>query len=157
MAGLHALGLLQDTRYITAISGGSWAIGAYMYQQLTVNDTIFLGPVTPPEQITMEGLNSVDPKGGRTKFAEKSLNKEIAWAFFFGKSKTWSYANAWIEGLTNVLLEPLGIDGEKIPVFDAEAANDYVQRYPDLYKNEDFIYPRKTPFRLLHYTTIITI
>ena len=42
LRGLQHLGILQETKYITSVSGSSWLTSIFSYQDITSND-IFLG------------------------------------------------------------------------------------------------------------------
>ena len=70
LAALHELGLLRDVRYITGISGGSWATAAYSFAQLGRNGTAsddgeLLGSITAPEDICNASLSRVNPRSLR--------------------------------------------------------------------------------------------
>ena len=72
LAALHELGLLRNVRYITGISGGSWATHAFSYYQSSFpgaaqNDSEFLClPLTPPASLTTEGLAKMHPTCSRS-------------------------------------------------------------------------------------------
>ncbi len=51
LAALHQLGLMPKVRYISGISGGSWATLMYSYAQNSSSDDVLLGPIVPPELI----------------------------------------------------------------------------------------------------------
>jgi len=70
LAALHELGLLREVRYISGISGGSWATAAYSFAQLGQNGTArdddeLLGNITAPEDICNVSLNRVNPRSLR--------------------------------------------------------------------------------------------
>ena len=70
LAALHELGLLREVRYITGISGGSWATAAYSFAQLGQNGTAsdddeLLGSITAPEDICNVSLSRVNPRSLR--------------------------------------------------------------------------------------------
>jgi hypothetical protein len=58
LRGLHHLGILQETKYITSVSGSSWLTSIFSYQNITSND-IFLGKYIEPENITLEKLSNI--------------------------------------------------------------------------------------------------
>jgi hypothetical protein len=55
LRGLHHLGILQKTKYITSISGSSWLTSIFCFQNICSND-IFLGNYIEPENLTKEIL-----------------------------------------------------------------------------------------------------
>lgn len=78
LAALTELGLMENVRYIGGISGGNWAMWNYVYSRgLADNDTQLLGPIIPPEAMTWENLNEMDPKCLR-KFTDANVVSLIA-------------------------------------------------------------------------------
>jgi hypothetical protein len=60
LRGLHALGLIPRIRYLSSVSGGARAAIAFTYYRSGARDDAeFLGPVTPPEQISFAGLREL--------------------------------------------------------------------------------------------------
>jgi hypothetical protein len=55
LRALYALGALDRARYISGVSGGSWASGIYTFQRVT-DEATFLGPLLPPEALTLTAL-----------------------------------------------------------------------------------------------------
>lgn len=55
LRALHALGALDRARYISGVSGGSWASGIYTFQRVT-DEATFLGPLAAPETLTLSSL-----------------------------------------------------------------------------------------------------
>ena len=58
LRGLQHLGILQETKYITSVSGSSWLTSIFSYQDITSND-IFLGKYIEPENITLDKLSNI--------------------------------------------------------------------------------------------------
>jgi hypothetical protein len=58
LRGLQHLGILQETKYITSVSGSAWLTSVYSYQNITSND-IFLGYYIEPENLTLEKLSNI--------------------------------------------------------------------------------------------------
>ena len=65
LAAFKQLGL-TDIRYISGVSGGSWATVVYSYKQTDVDDEEFLGTILYPNEITMEKLEEMPPKCARS-------------------------------------------------------------------------------------------
>lgn len=62
MRALLSLGFLQQADYISSVSGGSWASAAFAYyREGASSDEQFLGPITDPGDITLAGLEQLDP------------------------------------------------------------------------------------------------
>ena len=58
MRGLRALGLMSKARYISSVSGGSWASTAYTFLPSVISDDDFLGQNLEPDQIWWTKLGS---------------------------------------------------------------------------------------------------
>lgn len=60
LRGLLSFDALKHVDYISCVSGGSWASGAFTYYQAGGNsDAELLGPITDPKDITLHGLSTV--------------------------------------------------------------------------------------------------
>lgn len=66
LAGFNELNLIPNIRYITGISGGSWATTVYSYKQIDVDDIIFLGPIVDPKDFTLNKLEEMDDNCARS-------------------------------------------------------------------------------------------
>lgn len=65
LAALNEL-RLSNIRYMSGVSGGSWATVVYSYKQTDVDDAEFLGPIVGPADITMEKLLEMSPMCARS-------------------------------------------------------------------------------------------
>ena len=68
---------MDDVRYISTISGGSWATVGYLFNERVkshfgITDADFLGEIIPPEKLTMDNLR---------KYENGSFRKELTKAF----------------------------------------------------------------------------
>lgn len=61
LRALTALGLMNNVAFISSVSGGTWAAGAYTYLPASISDDDFLGPVVQPGDITPESLQTLPP------------------------------------------------------------------------------------------------
>jgi len=60
LRGLLSFDALKHVDYISCVSGGSWASAAFTYYQAGANsDQEFLGPITDPQDITLDGLSTI--------------------------------------------------------------------------------------------------
>jgi len=73
LRGLHELELLDQVRYISAVSGGSWACIPFTYLPESWMDKTFLGTQIPPEMINAEYLLKTD----RNSYAHAVANSII--------------------------------------------------------------------------------
>jgi hypothetical protein len=62
LKGLVELGLIDDVGYISCVSGASWASVPFTYYtEGALNDDQLLGTIIPPEELTLEGMKTLDP------------------------------------------------------------------------------------------------
>lgn len=59
LRALNELGVLKRVRFLSGVSGGSWATVPYTFLDQAIPDKQFLGTYTPPDQITKESLRQV--------------------------------------------------------------------------------------------------
>ncbi len=72
MLGLRTLDLIDKARYISSVSGGTWATSIYSYLPDGISDTDLLGTYFPPEKLSLGGL---DETFNVTILAARSLGK----------------------------------------------------------------------------------
>lgn len=60
LRGLNELNLLGKVRYISCVSGGSWACTPFTYLPNGWTDDTFLGQVVPPGDVSMDYLQKLD-------------------------------------------------------------------------------------------------
>ena len=63
LRGLNELNLLKNVRYISCVSGGSWASVPFTYLNDNWTDEMFLGQIIPPEDLTVEALKNIGDDG----------------------------------------------------------------------------------------------
>ncbi|MBE9030374.1 patatin-like phospholipase family protein [filamentous cyanobacterium LEGE 11480] len=133
LRALEHLGVIPKIRYISCVSGGSWASSIYTYYRAGAkNDAELLGPVTPAEKITDEhvvnGLKQTQLAYGATK----SLNKVIPCSWELPKGwicktimKKWKYSShdVWNYAIGQTYLEPYGL-------FNSDIAKDRPDELP---------------------------
>eukprot|EP00947_MAST-08B_sp_MAST-8B-sp1_P002001 g2001.t1 len=82
LRGLIELDLLRHVRYISGISGGSWATHVFSYYQrgtpgVATNDSQLLGPIIPPEEmISLDVLKPMDPLCSRHAWTDDALDED---------------------------------------------------------------------------------
>ena len=129
LRGLHALGLLQKTRYLSSVSGGGWAAGPYtFFASGAESDEAFLGPVAAPESLDMDALDVPIPKSQGNWTATRALNQ-----VFVQSAVEVDHTEAWNETVGRLYLQPWGLHGDAPVQFcDAEARQDILERNPTL-------------------------
>ncbi|KAK3281430.1 hypothetical protein CYMTET_10780 [Cymbomonas tetramitiformis] len=113
LRGLVDLGLLNKARYITGVSGGSWAVSTLAYYKRggtgqAKNDAELLGDVVAPESITWQGLSEMP-----TTCARKVVQKSIyAAALKLYLTPNYPRDTVWQETIQEIFMEPVGITNE---------------------------------------------
>lgn len=126
LRGLMDLGILEDVKYITGISGGSWAAASFVYA--TTPTAEYLGDLQPPEDITMESLGKTTGGVGRYFAVDRNLIAVIAETLLLG----YDIGEVWYRAISQVFLEPAGIKwGSFFSWSDREVA-DITRRNPSL-------------------------
>jgi len=144
LAALHELDLLKNIRYIGGISGGAWAATTFTYVQNVSNDDVFLGKITDPKHITLEGLKKMDPACARSlPYKEMTL---IALEAIKDKTVD-SVAAAWSYAVSKTYLEPVGIKPNVRFSWDEATVKDIKSRNSEL-ANAEFTIPvnKNRPF-----------
>lgn len=137
LRALYDLGLLPKTRFITGVSGGSWAVLAYTYFRPSASveedkDPIqeFLGDVINPENMTMKQLNTDIPHTSGRAAPTKSLI-DAAIALLLDRKVASSHL-IWRKAVSKIFLEPYNIKATALPAWNNEILNDLFQRNPSL-------------------------
>jgi len=146
LGGLTELDLMKNVRYIGGISGGSWASMTYVYSQLSVNDTTLLGRIIPPEEITYDNLNVMDPSCARG-FAQDNFLEHLLGAWL---TQAAGPADAWVYATHLTYTSKANIPFRKPFSWSASNVADIVARNPML-KSADFALPTNSgrPFPVI--------
>lgn len=120
------LDLMKNVRYISCVSGGSWASTAYTYYNSgPQDDTVFLGPIRAPQDITWPALAELDPNClGHT--ATRSLRNTLI--DLVGKVPEHLL---WIRAIGETFFQPFGIFDHAAPVgftLNSDSENDIKER-----------------------------
>lgn len=141
LRALKTLGWLdKKVKYISAVSGGSWAATPYTYLPDSISDQTFLGPSVLPEQLTLRDLDYARPKSLASAISDSVITDDfLIEALKLGGDET--YARA----VGNIFLEPFGLDdNSKFFTFHEQARDTIVSNnHKDLdqhyhLKAEDF-------------------
>lgn len=153
--GLVASGLLERVRYISCVSGGSWASSIFVYYRKgPSNDAALLDlglAGSPPGELDLARLSKPLPPASMAAVMTDNLVQPIREGLERGVDGVWNHAVA------KVYLEPFGLvdDEPLVPCLDA-ATRDHIlarpgnQGVPGLSAN-NFILPREgRPFLVIN-------
>ena len=131
LRGLTSLNLMGNIRYISCVSGGSWAAAPYTYYTSgPANDAELLGPITPPRKITMAGLAHL-PKTCLGHTATQSLSGAIVAGILKGVCDD----QLWIFAVGVTYFHPFGLFAHHPSSYfslDADTVADIKRRNPSL-------------------------
>lgn len=130
LRALRALGILDRTRYIAAVSGGSWAATPYIFSPRS-NEERLLGPLRSPQQLrNMDDLRTEDA----------SLCRAMTHAYVTGTALNNLVLNlrgseSYSRTISDIFLKPFGLDPDnKWFTWNSATANEVLHRNPELKK-----------------------
>ena len=150
LRGLKELNLLKNVRYLSCVSGGSWASVPFTYLNDNWTDDMFLGQVIAPGDLTVEALKKTD----RNSFAHLISNSVILDDFFehvfrFAGDETFSRA------IGDIFLEPLEIDSLKRSFsLDANSVEKIISHNPRLNADDFYTVRAGRPFLIVGSTIL---
>jgi len=149
LAGLNELGLMENVRYISGISGGSWATSVYSYAQTDVPDDVMLGPIVAPSDIVYDQLHEMDPLCVRA-YTNSCIGEIAIMAIKNDVPGVDKLADGWAYGVQTEYLDPVGITAGAHWSWNEASVADIKRRNPSL-KDEKFLLPAKPtrPFMVL--------
>jgi hypothetical protein len=118
LQGASGKTLLDEARYISSVSGGTWASVLYTFHDPKISDNVFLGPAYAPSQLaygkTAQGLNVCE-------MADKALGKvPINFGNLLVQLDTSAQNKAGLPHLDNIFLDFLTLLAiKRIPLRDA--------------------------------------
>lgn len=133
LRALLDLKLLKHVRYVSSVSGGSWALAGFTYHnpEVTNTETLekYLGEVTPPEKLTMETVKTMPPLGTARSFP---VRKNIVYVVLEQIARGTSLSDVWTKAVHEVFLKPAGIPFHALPAFSRAQVSRVLQRNPSL-------------------------
>jgi len=126
LRGLMDLGILDHVKYITGISGGSWASASFVYTTTPVAE--YLGDLQAPEDITMESLGKTTAGAGRFFAVDRNLIAVIIEKFLAG----YDVGEVWYRSISQVFLEPAGVKWGSFFTWSDREVTDIKRRNPFL-------------------------
>lgn len=151
LAALEEMGLMSKVRYITGISGGAWFTMCYTFSKENVSDATLLGPILNPENFTREELQVMDPRCMR-----RVTNGSFVPAMLQDmKENHVGMAEAWVNRVQSVYMEPLGIERHMPIAWSQEQVDDIRARNPSL-QDRAFALPASSsrPFPIVGSTLV---
>jgi len=124
------LGLMDSVRYMSGISGGSWAATAFTFFQKKYLSSIpeYLGNVSDPQDLTMDALADIPEGCGRRSVVDKNLI-ELSLGLL---AKGYKLSQIWREAVYEVYLEPAGVPQNALVTWDTHTLDDIFARNPEL-------------------------
>lgn len=116
LRAINELGWIEKAKYMSASSGGAWALVPYLYKSDSISDEEFLGEYVAPEDLTERLI--------RKKGIKKSLGNAIhTIGFVFPQVFTQGLRGNEAYGKTigKYFLKPFGIESSKFFTFDDKA------------------------------------
>ncbi|MEM1119551.1 MAG: hypothetical protein AAGJ18_03840 [Bacteroidota bacterium] len=112
MRALHHMGLLEKTRAISTVSGGSWATVPFIYLPEDISDETFLGDFkTDLSDLTLADLKK-HPKGYLGSIvSQESMRATLMVAVLLNKKKSSDFPNdrIWTYIIAENILKPYGL------------------------------------------------
>jgi len=118
LLGLKTVGLDSSTRYISSVSGGTWASSIYTYLSDTISDEALLGTYTVPADLSLSdgtdvfNINTLGQHSlGQAPLGMtlKALLGSIAFFSWWYREDKENYKWLWASIVANYILEPYGL------------------------------------------------
>lgn len=119
LLGVNTLGLAEKPRYISSVSGGTWASSIYTYLPATIGDDDLLGQYYLPKDLSLNGegdtfnVNNLGQYSYGQAPAGTSLENLAVWSalFMLTYAKT-DYKRMWASIVSEFILKPFGLQFE---------------------------------------------
>jgi hypothetical protein len=132
LRGLRHLGLLDEARYLSCVSGGSLTSSAFTYLPASWRDEVFLGRIIPPQDVTVEYLEHTDPDS----FAHVISHAVIADNFLKHVIRL-AGDEVFARALGDVFLNPFGLNSlQRFFSFDHNSVSTILQHNPRMEAND---------------------
>lgn len=164
LRALHSLGLIDDIRYMTAVSGATWAAAAFSYyRDGPTSDEEFLGSMVTPSQRRSWAFNTTAGQSWSTlssnsvgHTATSNFKKSFRHFLFHEPAhEAWQFATG------EVFFKPFGLfepDKQEFFSFDAATVRDILKRHAVLqpgWSAENFVTMRANRPYLILTATIL--
>jgi len=136
LAGLRDLNLLEKIKYLGGVSGSSWAVVAFTYSQLEVDDSILLGELNCPQELTIKKLNEMHPKCMRAS-ASRPVT-ELLDEHYLPEADN-DFSAAWRNTVSDTFLRPVGIKPHRYFSYTNDHIKEIKARNPSLAKSKFYL------------------
>ena len=133
LRGLDSLGLLENIRYLSCVSGGSWTCVPFTYLSPHIPDETFLGEMVEPRDVTQKYLKDLDKNSFAYAISNTLISDDfIEHAIRFGGDETYSRA------IGETFLEPADVGSRKrFFTMNDQSISAIIKRNRNM-RNEDF-------------------
>jgi len=131
--------LLKYVRYISSVSGGSWANAVFTYHDeevVKLND--LLGSYTPPERMTRQGMRGIPLNSARGYPVYSNMIGVVASELLL---KGTPVEDVWVKAVHEVFLKKAGIGIYDLPAWSKTYVAEAVARNPDMMNDLTFRMP----------------
>jgi len=139
---------LQKFRYMTGVSGGSWATVAAAYTQPRDDMASFLGCFVPPKSMSMAYMKGVTKEGAYDKNCLRSHGTISALYYYAIRcifAPAANMGNKWAYAASTTYLPHLGDSVTKNFTCNIDTAKELIKGNPEL-SLDDFVWPNSEDF-----------
>ncbi len=145
LRGLHALGLLRKTRYLSCVSGGSWAAVPFTYLPGDWNDETLLGMVTAPENLSEDHLKDLDRNSFLYAVADSVIIDD-----FLKNAARFAGDETYARALGDIFLNRFGLDSlKRFFGFNASTLDSTLARNPDARRSDFYTVRSGRPYLIV--------
>eukprot|EP00924_Labyrinthula_sp_SR-Ha-C_P006880 augustus_masked-scaffold_8-processed-gene-3.10-mRNA-1 protein AED:1.00 eAED:1.00 QI:0/-1/0/0/-1/1/1/0/645 len=119
----EGISLLERLRYISCVSGGSWASVSFLYQMVT--DEVFLDASYAPEQLDLFNLATIGKKSGKDMPVRLDVITEGLVDIFI---EGYDPSTTWYSTIQEVFFSPVEIPERAIFLYDFNNFHDFYKR-----------------------------
>lgn len=150
LRGLAELGLLKSVRYLSCVSGGSWACVPFSYLPEEWPDESFLGQHINPEDISVDSIRKTD----HTSFADRVANSVVVDDFLRNAAK-FAGDETYGRAIGDVFLDQFGINSSRrFFTHSSKSVNSILRRNPKMEKTDFYKMRSNRPFVIVGSTLL---
>jgi len=156
---LHTLGWIDQVRYISAISGGSWAAIPYTYLRQNHSEEAFLGTYYTPDKLVSQLVAAEEEGEDHTAFQAGSLlhsvSKSTITKRYIAALESGRFDESYAEALAQIYFDPLRLgrksDGgaERYFTWREQDMRDLVARNAEISRDDVIYVERKRPYLIV--------
>lgn len=126
LRGLKKSGLLEQVKYISAVSGGTWTAAPFTFLPDNFDEDEFLGDVVEPAKLDIQTLRDL-PKRSMVRVVSESVITDD----FLAEAAKLAGDEAYSRAIGNVFLDRFDLDSnKKFMTFDQETLTEVLARNP---------------------------